>query len=90
MRANRCAACNTFVHVDPKPSSQLFADRLSLEHHLPAHTTGAGLTGNFVQRRVRQGTDRIEAEIAPKFDPDIVTNVVADPRCEASAFESVA
>ncbi len=66
---------DTLLDIDTEIDAKLFPDVLRLEHHHARHAARARVCGNDIQRGLGQGADRIEAQVAPQLDPDLVTNI---------------
>src|ERR1700730_4437599 len=82
MRADAARAIDTPLDIDPEMHTETFSDRLCFEHHRARHCASAGIAADDVERAAGQRADRVEAEIAPQLQPDLVAYPLVDRRIE--------
>jgi hypothetical protein len=74
---------------DAEMHADAAGDLLRLTHHVAGDAPGAGIGGDHVEGRVGERRDRVEAEVAPQLQPDVVANLGVDARLEAARREGV-
>src|SRR5208283_1012240 len=80
----------TINHIFGNVDAQRLVHRLGFMHHLLAQLAQSRFGGDPVQGGVGQRADRVEADVAPKLQPDIPANLIADRRFEIGARQNVA
>ena len=63
-----------------KRTPSALGDRLRLQHHRAGQRARAGVGDDRVERGAGQRRDRVEGQVAPELDPDLVADVGADRR----------
>jgi hypothetical protein len=67
--------------------AELLADRLGLGHHRGGQRAARGEPADAGQCGVRQGADRVEAQVAPQLEPDLGADVLEHRRLEPGLLE---
>ena len=83
MRPHIRAALDAAVDIDGEFHAQLFGNRLRLEHHVPRHLARARIGAEHIQRRMGQRGDRVEGQVAPELDPDLIAELGPHRRLQA-------
>ena len=81
--ADSGAAVDPPVHVDREPDAELFGDLLCFDHHGARHRAGPRIGAEHIQRGMGQCRDRVERQVAPELDPDLVADARAHGGLEA-------
>src|SRR5579863_2948419 len=77
-------------HLFWNVQTERYRYRLSFGHHGFAQGAQTRLGGDAIQGREGQGADRIEADVAPQFEPDAPADGVADRNFESGRDQSIA
>ena len=81
--ADRLGAGDALFDGDLEGDAELAGDGLGLGHDRCDEGATVGVAADAFERGVGQGTDRIEAAVAPQLQPDLGADVLADGRLEA-------
>ena len=75
MRTDARGAIDAVVDVDAERRTKSVAIFFASSHHVSGRGARVGLCRDNIERRVRERGDRVEAEIAPELEPDVVANI---------------
>ena len=89
VRADTRRAVDAPLDIDAEMHADAAADLLGLQHHVAGEVARAGVGRDHVQRRLGQRRDRVEAEIAPELEPDVVADLGIDGAASGRPSRSI-
>jgi hypothetical protein len=87
--ADRLGARDAALERHAEVGAEFLADGLSLGHHRGGQRPARGEPADAGQRGVRQGADRVEAQVAPELEPDLGADVLEHRRLEPGLLEQL-
>ena len=90
MSANILTPTDARLDVDGKLHSELPGHRFRLRHHVAQHFVSGFVARHLLERRQRQDAHRVERQVAPELQPNVVSNAIAHRCFETASGERFA